>query len=192
MNKNSDERIKFVELGGIQMKNILSSKNPFKTTECTEKWCPLCQKMDIVAKNEKENKISCRTNNIGYRWICDTCEKRNIIKIYEGESSRSARIRSKEHVAAYKNQKADSVLFKHKMSDHKNEKVKFKFEITNKFKDALTRQADESVRINMREKSELLNSKNEFNHPPIARIIVEKRKYNAGTHSACSRNETKQ
>ena len=78
------------------------------------------------------------------------------------------------------------------MSDHKNEKIRFKFKIKNKFKDALTRQADESVRINMREKSELLNSKNEFNHPPIARIIVEKRKYNAGTQSACSRNETKQ
>ena len=74
-------------------------------------------------------------------------------------------------MAAYKNQKADSVLFKHKMSDHKNEKVKFKFEITNKFKDALTRQADESVRINMREKSELLNSKNELNHPPFHSFI---------------------
>ena len=166
MNRNSNERIKFVEF----LRNTLTSKYPFKTTECTEQWCPLCQKIDIVAKNEKENKISCRTNNIGYRWICDTCAKRNIVKIYEGESSRSARIRSKEHKAAYKNEKADSVLFKHKMSDHNDEKVKFKFEITDKFKYALTRQADESVRINMRAKSELLNSKNECNHQPIARI----------------------
>ena len=43
---------------------------------------------------------------------------------------------------------------------------------------ALTRQADEAVRIHSRGAEELLNSKSEFNHPPIARIIVEKkRKY---------------
>ena len=49
-------------------------------------------------------------------------------------------------------------------------------EITGAFKDALTRQADEAVRIHSRGNEELLNSKSEFNHPPIARIIVEKKK----------------
>ena len=107
MNRNSDERIKFLESGGIQMKNILSSNNPFKRVY--RKIVPIMQRNGHCSKNEKENKISCRTNNIGYRWICDTCEKRNIIKIYEGESSRYARIRSKEHAAVDKNKKADSV-----------------------------------------------------------------------------------
>ena len=48
--------------------------------------------------------------------------------------------------------------------------------IINKFKDPLTRQANEAVRIGRRneKKGELLNSKNEFHHPKIARIIVEK------------------
>ena len=43
--------------------------------------------------------------------------------------------------------KPKSVLFKHKMTDHRNENVKFQMTNTNKFKDALTRQANEAVRI---------------------------------------------
>ena len=62
------------------------------------------------------------------------------------------------------------------MSEHKDENVKFKFEITSKFKDALTRQANEAVRIDVRKDHELLNSKSEFNHAPVARIMVEKRR----------------
>ena len=49
-------------------------------------------------------------------------------------------------------------------------------EITGVFKDALSRQAEESVRIQARTNSELMNSKSQFNHQPIARIIVEKKK----------------
>ena len=46
-------------------------------------------------------------------------------------------------------------------------------EITGVFKDALTRQAEEAVRIHARNEEELLNSKSEFNHPPIARVVIE-------------------
>ena len=38
----------------------------------------------------------------------------------------------------------------------------------NSFKDALTRQSNEAVRINRRENKTLLNSKCEMNHPPMA------------------------
>ena len=62
------------------------------------------------------------------------------------------------------------------MAAHKNEKVKFNMEITGHFKDALTRQANEAVRISNRPSQELLNSKSEFNHPPSARVIVERTK----------------
>ena len=50
-------------------------------------------------------------------------------------------------------------------------------QITKKFKDPLTRQANEGVRINNRNKIELLNSKTEFNHPPIPRITVERKPF---------------
>ena len=47
--------------------------------------------------------------------------------------------------------------------------------ITKKFKDALTRQANEAVRIFNRPSHETLNSKSEFNHPPLNRVMVEKK-----------------
>ena len=47
-------------------------------------------------------------------------------------------------------------------------------EITKTFKDALTRQANEAVRIFGRPGHEILNSKSEFNHPPLSRVVVEK------------------
>ena len=167
LNKNSKERIKIVETGGIKIENILTNKNPFKNEPCDQKWCPLCK---------FSTKISCNTNNVGYSWTCKTCEGRNILKIYEGESSRSARIRGKEHLTAYKNQKSDSVLYKHKISDHGNENVEYEMKISGIFKDPLTRQANEAVRIFSRKISEILNSKSEFNHPSVARVVVENRK----------------
>ena len=59
--------------------------------------------------------------------------------------------------------------------EHMNEDVEYGLEITGIFKDPLTRQANESVRIYNRKGSELLNSKSEFNHPPTARVMVEKK-----------------
>ena len=61
------------------------------------------------------------------------------------------------------------------MLDHIDENVEYELEITGVFRDALTRQANESVRIYGRKGSEILNSKSEFNHPPTARVVVEKK-----------------
>ena len=36
VNKNSSERIKFVEKGGLKVKDILIAKNPFKKTKCSQ------------------------------------------------------------------------------------------------------------------------------------------------------------
>ena len=57
--------------------------------------------------------------------------------------------------------------------------MRIRMEITRKFKDPLTRQANEAVRIKSRSTNagELLNSKSEFNHPPLARVVVEKRSF---------------
>ena len=41
----------------------------------------------------------------------------------------------------------------------------------------LTRQANEAVRIHNRPEYESLNSKSEFNHPPVARVVVDRRKW---------------
>ena len=78
-----------------------------------------------------------------------------------------------EHINSYKSKQPKSVLFKHKTLEHVDESVEFGLEITGVFKDALTRQANEAIRIYKRNGSELLNSKSEFCHPPTARVVVE-------------------
>jgi hypothetical protein len=176
LNKNTKERIKIVEKGGLKIKDILGSKNPFKTPNCIEKTCPLCTESEFVDIHSEDRKIPCITNNVGYRWLCVTCKERDIVKVYEGETARSARLRGLEHLKDLEKKRDKSVLYKHKISDHPHEDVKFKMEITKKFKDALTRQANEAVRIFNRPSHETLNSKSEFNHPPLNRVVVEKKK----------------
>ena len=73
---------------------------------------------------------------------------------------------------------ADSVLCQHKMLDHINEDVEYGLEITGTFRDALSRQANESVGIYNRKGTDSLKSKSEFNHPPTARVVVEKKNKN--------------
>ena len=152
---------------GTNLENILAKNDPFKKENCTVEVCPICTNPD------KKVNILCNTNNVGYRWTCNTCKAKNKVRIYEGESSRSARIRGIEHLGAYRRKQMDSVLYKHKLKEHGDEEVDFAMEITGVFKDALTRQAEEAVRIHARNEEELLNSKSEFNHPPIARVVIE-------------------
>ena len=170
INRNSNERIKIIEGGGVKMKDMLIVKNPFPNTTCEMRKCALC-------KNDTEEiKIPCNTSNVGYRLICETCEEKGLQRIYEGETARSARTRGAEHMRDFKKGKLDSAMFKHKQNEHEGEEMKYRMEITKKFRDPLTRQANEAVRISGRNKNEILNSKNEFNHPPIARISVERSK----------------
>ena len=88
-------------------------------------------------------------------------------------------IRGAEHMADYKNARSNIVLLKHKLNEHQQEEMRLKMKITRKFKDTLTRRANEAVRIRQRNKNKckLLNSKSEFNHPPLGRIVVEKRNF---------------
>ena len=152
------------------MKDILVVKNPFPSTACEKKKCLLCSNISNKVK------IPCNSNNVGYRLVCETCQDRGLQRIYEGETARSARIRGAEHLSNFRSGREDSPLFKHKQRDHKEEEMKFRMEITNKFRDPLTRQANEAVRISSRKKAEVMNSKNEFNHPPITRISVDRNK----------------
>ena len=81
------------------------------------------------------------------------------LKVYEGETGRSARIRGAEHLRDLEKKQEKSALYKHVKNVHNDEEVKFRMEITKKFKDALTRQADEAVRIFTQPGHQLLNSK---------------------------------
>ena len=105
-----------MEKGGLKVKDILGAKNPFKWSNCSEKTCPLCTKSDIVDIETEEVKIPCSTNNVGYRWRCLTCKEKDIVKVYEGETGRSARLRGGEHLKDFEKNREKSVLLKHKIS----------------------------------------------------------------------------
>ena len=102
--------------------------------------------------------------------------------MYEGETSRSARLRGTEHLQGLKNKRESNMLYKHKILEHpEEENIQYKMEITGLFEDALTRQANEAVCIKNCKKSEILNSKSQFSHPPITRIVVDRKKNNANS-----------
>ena len=84
---------------------------------------------------------------------------------YEGESHRMIGVRASEHVRELKGGTKNNPLYKHKMKYHPKEGCNFKIKMTGKFFDALSRQADESVRI-QRSYGLVMNSKSEFNPPP--------------------------
>ena len=169
VNKCSNERIKFIEDGGVRMRDLMVKKDPFPNMKCDKKKCVLCD-----VNEPSKMKFACNSNNVGYRLMCDTCIDQGKKKVYEGESSRSARLRGAEHFSGLRNCRMDNALYKHKLIEHPTEDAKFSMCITKKFRDPLTRQANEAVRISSRKRNELMHSKNEFNHPPITRISVNR------------------
>ena len=118
-----------------------------------------------------KNVGKCKIANVGYRFTCNICNS-----TYEGETARLARSRTLEHVNDLKNHNNSSPLVKHLENYHKKEEnPQFKIQITGIFHDALSRQADESVRINSAaETDKRMNSRAEFNSVPINRIKLVK------------------
>ena len=63
-------------------------------------------------------------------------------------------------------------MVKHIDEKHAGQKVKFEVAITCKFYDALSRQANEGVRIE-NHRNNIMNTKAEFNHPKINRLKLD-------------------
>ena len=104
-----------------------------------------------------------------YRWICTKCKS-----TYEGESARQNTVRAIEHLKDLQKNRRNSPLMKHLRVHHPEGAAKFKFKTTKRFYDALSRQADEAVRINDASSAHLINSKSEFNSAPIGRVKLDK------------------
>ena len=166
LNQNSAMNIRIVERGGTKMKNILLQKNPFPPEKCQINFCPFCNEdknIEICTKN----KFHCSSHNVGYQIKCNTCNS-----VYHGETSRKVSVRAIEHCKDILKQNEESPLVKHLLLKHP-EGSKFTLKVTGQFYDALTRQANESVRIQS-SATACLNSKAEFNGPKLARISLEK------------------
>ena len=104
--------------------------------------------------------------------------------LYEGQTFRSVYTRSKQHVQAYLDKKADSWMVQHAEAQHQGivgGKGDFKLAITDKCRDNLTRQCGEGVGQATLEgyqqlgKVKLLNSKLDFNRLFLTSITVSRR-----------------
>ena len=68
-------------------------------------------------------------------------------------------------------------MYKHLMDKHTDnmKNVKFEFSLAGKFRYPLPRKAEEGLRIARQSKDlAILNTKSEFNHPPIATVKVSR------------------
>ena len=97
--------------------------------------------------------------------------------IYVGETSRSIYERTSEHHEKARSMDEGSFMVKHWFTSHPEEEEQpgFRFRVVGKFKDCLTRQLKEAVRMGHRPGN--LNSKGEWGSCNIPRLIIEKEDY---------------
>ena len=175
LNFGSNHQIKIVGKSGIKLKNILVQKNPYPKLLCHRNMCPFCKITPV--STPAPSRLHCTNPSVGYTITCLFCKSNNHQARYEGETGRPAVTRGIEHVKQLFSSKPDNPMVKHVALQHPAEakQVRFEFGLTRKFRDPLTRQADEGLRIFKTPNSAtILNSKAEFNHPKLARVGIIK------------------
>ena len=109
--------------------------------------------------------LPCTTPSVGYQIVCLTCKQNGRESRYEGETGRTMVTRAKEHLGKLKKDDPAHPPVKHKRTDHHSREIQ----------GPLTRQAEEGLRIvKPKPGVKILNSKSEFNHPPISRVQIKK------------------
>ena len=168
-------RIKFIETSGRKYVDQLRVNDPYETKCQPEEKCLTCK--------SRAKTSNCKIANVGYSIICKTCKERGRDRTYEGESCRTAYIRGKEHIREYERKSDKSVMFKHVKKEHEGEdgEVQFEMKVVSRFKSAMNRQREESVRIQRKNPESLLNSKSEYHGPVIKRKILEGRTRRPGS-----------
>ena len=158
-------KIKIQEQGGVKVKNKLQRNNPNRTKGCVSTDCMACR----TGRGEGGE---CRNNNVGYELVCDECGGENVC--YVGETGQNIYTRGLKHMANYRGKLEESPLWKHAQLQHdKSLTVSFSMKVVKCFADPLTRQVNESVRINNCKAKHQLNSKSEWHGPATIRLVAE-------------------
>ena len=158
----------FIEQTGVSLEKLFQKSNSFKEQTCKKFDCIVCDGKGV----------KCRAEGVGYRIICKECSKQNKTSEYLGETGKNAYTRSKQHMQGLKNKSENNAFYKHWKNNHETaDEVEsrrlnnFEIRVEKSYKDPMSRQINEMVRItNFR--GTLLNSKTEWNAPPIVRIIA--------------------
>jgi hypothetical protein len=176
-------RVKYQEAGGSILANAFN-KNLGSGQHCGRDECPPCRK--------PEGRENCKARNIVYESKCLVCNpasshgeddhadqpsgrtQKPREGIYIGESSRSLHERALEHVRDAQSFSAKSHIIKHWMLSHPAlpSPPEMDFNISARFKDCLSRQIGEALRINF-SKDILLNSKSEYRNNSLNRITIQ-------------------
>ena len=103
---------------------------------------------------------------------------KNMTGVYVGETGTSIHERAKEHQQDALTHNPESHMFKHWKMDHHEleEQPSFKIKIVGSFRDALSRQISESVRIDLRG-GNVLNSKTEYSRCTLPRLTVDREQW---------------
>ena len=173
--------IKYQEAGGNVLVNSFD-KDLGKGLHCGRIPCPPCDSTD-----KREN---CRSRNIVYKSKCRVCnpvssqvedphDQATRISIpregiYIGETSPSLHERALEHVRDAKSFSPKFHIIKHWMTSNAelSSPPVMEFSITSRYKDCLSRQIGEALRINY-SKDVILNSKGEYMTNTISRLSIE-------------------
>ena len=184
----TNRRVKMIEMAGTSLGQTFSNRNPWAGAGCEREDCHTCHQ-----GGKQDKKEDCFRRNIMYESRCGTCEDRQEIQgeegrkrnkkrnadlgdpnIYVGETSRSLYERTKEHVRDGKNRTEDSHIAKHWDQAHAGEEMpEFRFKIVKTFRDSLSRQVAESVRIDLRG-VKVLNLKTVYSRNRLPRLEIEK------------------
>ena len=158
-------RVKYAEAGGVPLWRQFSTKLG-DDQGCGREACVTCSQEDAV-------KVNCFARGIVYESACELChpggrkekEGEGMVKsgkgCYTGESSRSVFERTQEHSDDARKMERDSHQVKHWFLDHPEEldPPKFRIRVIGSYKDAMSREVKEAIRIQNRPGS--LNSKGE-------------------------------
>ena len=170
--RNQNENMmnfQIIEQTGVSLERMFQKSNPFKETDCGKQDCVVCDGKGV----------KCRDEGVGYRGVCKECSKSNMRSEYLGETGKNAYTRGKQHMGGLRKKNEENAFYKHWRNFHETpleadsrRLENFEIRVEKSFKDPMTRQINEMVRIK-KFQGTLLNSKSEWNAPPIVRIIAQ-------------------
>ena len=106
-------------------------------------------------------------------------DDRDTPSIYVGETSRIIKERALEHWKDYQSGEPDSHIRKHWTLHHDGiGEPQFVFKVVRQFRDALSRQVAEAIRIMLRQNT--INSKNGYNRCSITRVVMDNQEHSEG------------
>ena len=172
VSKSSRGRVKakIVEQAGTPLKTLLCKSAPKEDSKCHAEDCQVCN-------YDTPRRYACRKitpGGIGYEAQCMTClQNKGKISLYHGETSRTLYTRSKEHLSQGAGSE-DKPLIKHSRIHHPEMEAIFDIKPVEFFKDPLTRQINEGVRINNSKSDDgyLINSKAEYRQGVVPRMAM--------------------